>query len=101
MSGENGKGLQTILWAVGVFLIAAVVGGVAAVGHPKSGAWTDLLPQGWLSEDDAKALKDPEGSNKAASERMAKEAWENSQARQGQGWQSGQQPQGWQGGWHK
>jgi hypothetical protein len=82
MSSDNAKGPHPVLLALGAFLIAAVVGGVAAVAHQRPGAWTDLVPEGWLSPEDAKALKDPQAANREAYEKMSREAWQRSQAQQ-------------------
>jgi hypothetical protein len=71
--------------AVGaVLLMVAVAVGVYCLSH---GTWVDLAPKEWLSEEDKAALKDPEAANKAAYEKMSREAWERSKSVQPQpGW---------------
>ena len=80
MTQQTEKRLHTIPSLVGVFLFAMLIAvGTKFLCHPNT--WIDLLPQGWLSDEDRKVLKNPEAANKAAFEKMSREAWEHSQAK--------------------
>jgi hypothetical protein len=68
-----------------------VVGGT--VLYHKRDASIDLSPKGWLSPIDS----DPAADNKAAYEKMSREAWEHAKSQS----PDPQPPNGWRGGWKK
>ncbi|MFL5242788.1 MAG: hypothetical protein ACJ8FY_11825 [Gemmataceae bacterium] len=87
------KTLHNASLAVGIFLVALLVGVGGTVLFQKRNASVDVSPKGWISDEDMKVLKDPEAANKAAYLKMSKDAWQRSRS---------QQPQpGWDQGWKK
>jgi hypothetical protein len=92
MSRQAEKALQTVNKMVALLVALLLGAGVVMLcRNPK--AWIDLAPTSWLSEEDKKAIKDPEAANKEAREKMGREAWEQ--------YKSQQPARGWDQGWKK
>jgi hypothetical protein len=71
-----------MLWAPLFFRVTIVV--VVGITSLRRGTWIDFVPKEWMSDEDKKVLKNPEAANKAAYEKMGREAWERSKAAQPQ-----------------
>lgn len=63
-----------------------------AVNESKPTSWTDLLPDSWLSKEDKKALNDPKAASKSF-DQLGGESWQRYKEQQPQG--------GWSQGWKK
>ncbi len=77
------KSFATVSKMVGVFLLALIVGG-ACFHKNLQGTVADLLSRATLTEEEREVLKDPAAANKASYDKMSREAYERSQATQGQ-----------------
>jgi hypothetical protein len=85
MAQQVEKTLQTVSRGVGSLLLAVVVAVVGSALYQNRDTAIDVATKGWLSDEDRKVLRNPEAANKAAYEKMAREAWEHSQSQQPQG----------------
>jgi hypothetical protein len=81
------KTFQTGIMVVGVFLLTMLVAVGGTFLYQNRNASINLPT---LSDEDEKAIKDPKAANKAAYDKMSREAWENAKKVQPQpGWDRG------------
>jgi hypothetical protein len=88
MTQQTEKTLHNAFLILGAFFLTMFV--VMGIASLRTGAWIDLTPKQWISDEDKQALKNPEDANKAAYEKMSREVWQNAPAVQPQaGWDQG------------
>jgi hypothetical protein len=73
------------------FVLAIVAGKLFLRSNPT--AWTDLVPESWLSKEDKKVLNDPKPPASKSFDQLGGESWQRYKAQQPQG--------GWSQGWRK